>query len=82
MSPSRYRSDCADPDRICGLGRCKEAGLELSHDVDPCRTSQLGGACQETVTRVLNQFERDGIIFGVDSTVTILERLRLEKLAS
>ncbi len=44
--------------------------------------ASLVGASRETVTRILNQFERDGIISRADSAVTILRRSQLEKLAN
>jgi CRP/FNR family transcriptional regulator, cyclic AMP receptor protein len=43
--------------------------------------ANLAGTSRETVTRFLNQLERDGIIARQDSSVTLLERSRLEKLA-
>ncbi len=42
--------------------------------------ASLAGISRETVTRILNQFERDGIISRDDSTVTIIQRSRLQKL--
>ncbi len=44
--------------------------------------ASLISASRETVTRVLNQLERDGIISRADSAVTILRRSQLEKLAN
>jgi CRP/FNR family transcriptional regulator len=44
--------------------------------------ASLVGASRETVTRLLNQFERDGIISRLDSTFTILRRSQLERLAN
>ncbi len=44
--------------------------------------ARLARISRETVTRILNQLERDGIISRVDSTVTIIQRSQLEKLAN
>ncbi len=43
--------------------------------------ASLAGASRETVTRFLNQIERDGIISRNDATMTILKRAELERLA-
>lgn len=52
--------------------------LTLSH----AELASLGGVSRETVTRVLNQLERDGIISRDDSHLTILQRPQLERLAN
>ena len=52
--------------------------LALSH----AELASLGGVSRETVTRVLNQLERDGIISRDDSHLTILQRPQLERLAN
>jgi CRP/FNR family cyclic AMP-dependent transcriptional regulator len=41
----------------------------------------LADASRETIIRLLNQFERDGIIFRDDSMITILKPIELKQLA-
>lgn len=41
----------------------------------------LAGASRETITRLLNQFERDGIISRDNSMITILKPTELKRLA-
>jgi CRP/FNR family transcriptional regulator, cyclic AMP receptor protein len=52
--------------------------LMLTH----AELASLAGTSRETVTRLLNQFEREGIIARRDSTVTVMQLSHLEKLAS
>lgn len=44
--------------------------------------ASLAGTSRETVTRLLNQLERDGVISRDDSNLTLLQRSQLEKLAN
>lgn len=43
--------------------------------------ASLAGTSRETVTRLLNQFERSGIIYRENSLITIVEFSQLERLA-
>jgi CRP/FNR family transcriptional regulator, cyclic AMP receptor protein len=52
--------------------------LMLTH----AELASLAGTSRETVTRLLNQFERDGIINRNNSIVTVVELSRLEQLAN
>jgi hypothetical protein len=79
----RSRTNRSDPARIRRPGhRTKDADLGFSNDLDACGLASMAGASQETVTRVLNKFERDGIIARIDSIFTIPRRSQLEKLAN
>lgn len=51
--------------------------MMLTHD----ELASLAGTSRETVTRLVNQFERDGIISRDSSIVTILRSSELERLA-
>lgn len=51
--------------------------LRLTH----AELASLAGTSRETVTRLLNQFEREGIINRQDSIMTVMRPLRLEQLA-
>jgi CRP/FNR family transcriptional regulator, cyclic AMP receptor protein len=51
--------------------------LMLTH----AELASLAGTSRETVTRLLNQFEREGIISRSDSVVTVRELPELERLA-
>ncbi|HUY82499.1 MAG TPA: Crp/Fnr family transcriptional regulator [Acidobacteriaceae bacterium] len=62
------------------------AGTESSSHVFPlvlthAELASLAGTSRETVTRMLNQFEREGIISRHDSTVTVMQPAQLEQLA-
>ncbi|MGA2250671.1 Crp/Fnr family transcriptional regulator [Terracidiphilus sp.] len=60
----------------------KEAAPRFPMELTHAELANLAGTSRETVTRLLNQFERDGIIARDDSNLTILERSQLEKLAN
>ena len=62
------------------------AGTEESSHVFPmmlthAELASLAGTSRETVTRLLNQFEREGIITRHDSMVTVMRPTQLEQLA-
>jgi CRP/FNR family cyclic AMP-dependent transcriptional regulator len=62
------------------------AGTEGSSDAFPmmlthAELASLAGTSRETVTRLLNQFEREGIIIRHDSMVTVKRPMQLEELA-
>jgi CRP/FNR family transcriptional regulator, cyclic AMP receptor protein len=52
--------------------------LTLTH----AELASLAGTSRETVTRLLNQFERDGVISRSNSIVTVVQLERLEQLAN
>ncbi|MGC9197817.1 MAG: Crp/Fnr family transcriptional regulator [Acidobacteriaceae bacterium] len=58
-------------------GSCRSFNLTLSH----AELAGLGGVSRETVTRILNQLQRQGIISRENGHLTILQRSPLEKLA-
>jgi CRP/FNR family transcriptional regulator len=51
--------------------------MTLTHD----ELASLAGTSRETATRLVNQFERDGIISRDSSIITILRSSDLERLA-
>lgn len=62
------------------------AGTEDSSHAFPmmlthAELASLAGTSRETVTRLLNQFEREGIITRHDSMVTVMRPTQLEQLA-
>jgi len=62
------------------------AGTEESSHAFPlmlthAELASLAGTSRETVTRLLNQFEREGIITRHDSIVTVMQPSQLEHLA-
>ena len=51
--------------------------VQLTH----AELGSLAGASRETITRLLNQFERDGIISRDESMITVLKPTELKRLA-
>jgi len=51
--------------------------LQLTH----AELASLAGTSRETATRLLNQFERDGIIYRENLTIKIVRLSQLEQLA-
>jgi len=64
-------------DADAAVGSSRSFHLMLSH----AELASLGGVSRETVTRILNQLERDGVISRDEGRLTILRRSPLEKLA-
>ncbi|HTV05923.1 MAG TPA: Crp/Fnr family transcriptional regulator [Acidobacteriaceae bacterium] len=58
-------------------GPAQSFSLMLTH----AELASLAGTSRETVTRLLNQFEREGIIARNDSMVTVVQLAQLERLA-
>ncbi len=60
-----------------GLDSWPSFTMPLTHE----ELASIAGISRETVTRLLNQFERDGIISRDSSIITIHRSLELERLA-
>jgi CRP/FNR family transcriptional regulator, cyclic AMP receptor protein len=80
---------------LCATARIAHALIELSRSASTQKNcpsfplllthaelASLAGTSRETVTRLLNQFERDGIISRSNSIVTVVQLERLEQLAN